>query len=145
MRKKIETIIPTSVRCILPIMLVLGIYLIMHGHLSPGGGFQGGVILSGAIVLIYFTNGFKKVFSKFKQGDLKFFESLWAVYFVFLGVVGLLSGASFFTNSLNHGEIGSLFSTGTIFLMNFAVGFKVFAGVTFLILIFISLLKKGED
>lgn len=145
MRKKKEVIVPTSVRFILPIMLTLGLFIILHGHLSPGGGFQGGVILAGVVLLIYFCGGYKKVNEKFKKEDYKFFEGVWALAFVFLGIIGLVVGTNFFTNVLSLGNPGDLISSGTIFMMNFAVGFKVFAGITFLIAIFIGLLRREED
>ena len=147
-RKKREVIIPCGVNIILPIALVFGIYLIIHGHLSPGGGFQGGVILGGALAIFYLGYGREAVSKIFKIDKFKSMESIGALAFILLGTLGLTYGASFFSNIIYKGNLGDLFSSGTIFLMNFAVGYKVLAGITVLILAMLSTLKfdnKGDS
>ena len=61
MKKRRNSILISCTNLVLPILLTLGLYIIIHGHLSPGGGFQGGVLIAGAIALIYIGYGFKGV------------------------------------------------------------------------------------
>ena len=146
MKKRRDSILISSTNLVLPILLTLGLYIIIHGHLSPGGGFQGGVLIAGAIAIIYIGYGFKGVNKGIAANTFKIAEDIGALGFIILAFIGLIGSGVFFGNVLEKGTPGDLFSSGSIFLMNFAVGFKVFAGISFLILIMITNLKsKGEE
>lgn len=146
MKKRRDSILISSTNLVLPILLTLGLYIIIHGHLSPGGGFQGGVLIAGAIAIIYIGYGFKGVNKGIAANTFKIAEDIGALGFMILAFIGLIGSGVFFGNVLEKGTPGDLFSSGSIFLMNFAVGFKVFAGISFLILIMITNLKsKGEE
>lgn len=144
-RKRKDIIITTGSDIVLPITLVLGAYIILHGHLSPGGGFQGGVLLAGAVAIFFLAYGRDKVIKTFHVNKLKISEDLGALGFVFIGTLGVIYGSSFFGNVIWKGLPGDLFSSGTIFLMNFAVGYKVLAGIGVLILVMIATLKSSEN
>lgn len=144
-RKRKDCIITTCVDIVLPITLVLGAYIILHGHLSPGGGFQGGVLIAGAIAIFFIGYGREKVLKTFHLNRLKVSEDLGALGFVFVASLGLIAGSAFFGNILPKGNEGDLLSSGTIFLMNFAVGYKVLAGIGILILVMIGALKSNDD
>ena len=126
-RKQKDIIIPSCADLVIPITLVLGAYIILHGHLSPGGGFQGGVLLTGAIAIFFIAYGRDKVLKTFHLNRLKTSEDLGALAFVLVAT------------------LGKLFSSGTIFLMNFAVGYKVLAGIGVLLLIMIGTLRDDEE
>ena len=64
-RKQKDIIVPSCADLVIPITLVLGAYIILHGHLSPGGGFQGGVLLTGAIAIFFIAYGRDKVLKTF--------------------------------------------------------------------------------
>ena len=146
MKKRRDSILISCTNLVLPILLTLGLYIITHGHLSPGGGFQGGVLIAGAIAIIYIGYGFKGVNKGIAANTFKIAEDIGALGFIILAFIGLVGSGVFFGNILKKGNPGDLFSSGSIFLMNFAVGFKVFAGISFLILIMITNLKsKGEE
>lgn len=146
MKKRRDSILISCTNLVLPILLTLGLYIIIHGHLSPGGGFQGGVLIAGAIAIVYIGYGSKGVNKKIGANSFKIAEDIGALGFIILAFIGLIGSGVFFGNILEEGNPGDLFSSGSIFLMNFAVGFKVFAGISFLILIMISSLKgKGEE
>lgn len=145
MRKRRDSILIACANFILPIMITLGLYVIIHGHLSPGGGFQGGVLIAGALAILFVSYGKKGLEGKLKLEKLKFFENIGALGFILLAFLGLVYGGTFFKNVINHGTLGDVFSSGTIFFMNFAVGFKVFAGVAFLILVMAQTLKEKEE
>ena len=68
----------------------------------------------------------------------KIAEDIGALGFIILAFIGLVGSGVFFGNILEKGNPGDLFSSGSIFLMNFAVGFKVFAGISFLLLFMIA-------
>ena len=144
-RKRKDIIIPTCSDVVLPITLVLGAYIILHGHLSPGGGFQGGVLLAGAIAIFFIAYGREKVMKTFHLHRLKISEDLGALGFVFIATLGIIYGSAFCGNVIAKGTAGDLFSSGTIFLMNFAVGYKVLAGIGVLILVMIGTLRASED
>ena len=145
-RKRKNSILACCADLVLPIMITLGIYIIVHGHLSPGGGFQGGVLIAGALTIIYVAYGSKALNKKVKMHGFKISEDIGALGFIILAFLGLIFGGTFFKNIFGTGKPGDLISSGSIFLMNFAVGFKVFAGISLLILIMIAnLTGKGDE
>lgn len=120
---------------ILPFALVFLFYIILHGHLSPGGGFQGGVLMVVAIALIYFGYGYEGVERALKPGFMHKAEGMAAIMYVVLALLGVAYAGSFCLNVFSGvGNIGELFSSGTIFWMNMAVGVKVLTGVGVLVL-----------
>lgn len=140
-----DCIVKCSANIVLPLALILGIYIILHGHLSPGGGFQGGVIIAGAVAIVYVAYGSKGTQSVFNAEKFKISEDLGALGFIFIASLGLIYGTNFFKNVIhNQGQVGKLYSSGTIFWMNFAVGYKVLAGIGFLILIMVNTLKSSN-
>ena len=135
-RKQKDIIIPSCADLVIPITLVLGAYIILHGHLSPGGG---------AIAIFFIAYGRDKVLKTFHLNRLKTSEDLGALAFVLVATLGVIYGAAFFGNVIWKGTLGKLFSSGTIFLMNFAVGYKVLAGIGVLLLIMIGTLRDDEE
>jgi len=126
---------------LLPISLVLGFYIILHGHLTPGGGFQGGVIVSAAVVLVFMGYGGQGIKKTFMPEALKQCENIGALMYAFFCLLGIIFGATFCRNVLfNQGNPGDLYSSGTIFWMNFSVGFKVLAGIGFMLITMFSTL-----
>ena len=142
--KEKDIIIKICSSITLPLALLLGIYIVLHGHLSPGGGFQGGVIIASTVLIFYIAYGREKTLNIFNKNKLSKVEEFGALTFIFVASLGIIYGVSFFTNVLNKGNLGNVFSSGTIFFMNFAVGYKVLAGISVLILVMISCLKGGE-
>ncbi|MBQ8003853.1 MAG: MnhB domain-containing protein, partial [Oscillospiraceae bacterium] len=130
----------------LPFAIVFGIYIILFGTVSPGGGFQGGVMVAAAAVLLYLGYGYSTVKGAINTEVLRVGEACGAVLYVILGFCGLFVGALFCRNIFfDNGAIGDLISAGTITFMGFSVGFKVLTGVGFLLLIMMSLLAPGSD
>lgn len=141
-----DPIITCCANIALPISLMLGAYVILHGHLSPGGGFQGGVLIAGSVAILYLAYGSKAVKSTLNMEKIKRAEDFGALGFVLLGTLGIVYGYNFFRNVIyNDGSIGKLYSSGTIFWMNFAVGYKVLAGVGFLVIVMLNSLKEDND
>ncbi len=130
----------------LPFALVFGIYIILFGTVSPGGGFQGGVIVASGALLLFLGYGYQTATKAINMEVLRVNESCGATLYVFLGLAGIIVGANFARNIFyNIGEVGDLISAGTITFMGYAVGYKVLTGVSFLLLLMLGLLAPGAD
>lgn len=130
---------------ILPFLLVYIFYIILHGHLSPGGGFQGGVLAVAIVILMYLGHGYETTENALSKEFMHKGEGVISIGYIALALIGVFAGANFCENVLyDIGNIGDLYSSGTIFWMNLAVGLKVFAGVTVLALSMFELLNVAE-
>ena len=131
---------------LLPLMLVYMLYIIFHGHLSPGGGFQGGVLMVAAVTILYLGHGYATTTRALSAGLLHDTEGFASVVYVALAMMGVAVGAQFCENILyTHGAIGDLYSSGTIFWMNVTVGLKVLTGVGSIALLLISLVGEKSQ
>ncbi|MCL1905829.1 MAG: hypothetical protein FWG06_02340 [Clostridiales bacterium] len=128
-----------------PPALIFGFAVILHGQLSPGGGFQGGVIVASAVLLLFIGYGYRVTAGALNADALKKNEAFGASCYIALALVGLLSGAEFCGNVVSKGHLGNLISSGTIMYMNYAVGYKVLTGVGCLLLILMSLLAPAGE
>ncbi|MFW6048079.1 MAG: MnhB domain-containing protein [Candidatus Natronoplasma sp.] len=137
---KMSTIVRKSSKIISPFLFTYGVYLIIYGHLSPGGGFQGGVILAVGIILLLTSHGYRLVHRTFRERLVKVVESTAALGIVLLGISGLIFQA-FFYNYLRGGTLGTISSGGTIVFFNILVGLKIGTGFT---LAFYILLRRVE-
>jgi multisubunit Na+/H+ antiporter MnhB subunit len=126
-----------------PLIFVYGAYIIAHGHLTPGGGFQGGAIVGSGVMLLIVAYGAEAIHRKFKERHLVLMESAGSLLFIGLGFAGLfvtfffnfLLGTPFLGNIPPYGPNGGDFNTGGFLaLMNLAVGLKVTAGISVVLL-----------
>jgi len=104
-----------------PLLLVVGLYIILHGHLTPGGGFQGGVILAAA----FFIPILAKPGTSMDHRLVSLIEGLAGTSFILIGLLAMLGGQQFLTPLLDKGELGALLSAGSLPLLYIAVGLKV--------------------
>ena len=115
-------ILYTGCRFLFPLILLFGSYIFIHGHLTPGGGFQGGAVIASAFVLVYLGCRGKRI----NKVGSNITESLGGLTFVVLGLIGLAVGGHYFLeNFLPKGEFNTLFSAGIIPIIYIAIGFKV--------------------
>ncbi len=114
-------IVFTGCRFLFPLILLFATYIFAHGHLTPGGGFQGGAVTASGFVLIYLGCRGRSVGPK----QLSATESLSGLVFVMIGLVGLALGGSFLLNFLPRGTTYALFSAGVIPIIYVAIGLKV--------------------
>ncbi|ATB29668.1 MnhB domain-containing protein [Melittangium boletus] len=120
--------------------LLLGLYVVVHGHLSPGGGFQGGVVLAGAAALVFLAGASWRTRRLNPMALLDGLEGLGVAGFAGVGLLGmLLAGQEFLRNVLPLGTRGELPSAGQVPLLNGFVGLAVSAGI---ILILAELLDQ---
>jgi multisubunit Na+/H+ antiporter MnhB subunit len=138
-------IVKTITRLTIGLILIFGIYIVLHGHLSPGGGFAGGVIIALAFVHLMLAFGKEMALSKITKNIASNLESIGALMFLSIALLGFLGG-SFFLNVIGKGKPFNLFSAGTIPLSNIAISLKVGVGLfaIFLALIILEEVKKGD-
>jgi multisubunit Na+/H+ antiporter MnhB subunit len=136
-------IVRTTTRLTVGFVLLYGVYLVVHGHVSPGGGFTGGVIIALAFVQLMLAYGKATALSKMPKGVSAFFESMGALIFLSLALLGF-TGGYFFLNFISKGEPFHLFSAGIIPLANVAISLKVGTGL-FAIFIALVLLKYEPE
>ena len=121
-RRNSSEILQTGTSFLLPMIFMLGVYIFLHGHLTPGGGFQGGVVIASGIVLLMLAN----VSFKFNHLILHSIESLTGVFYTAIGILGLFLAAGFLDNRiLPLGSFGKLFSAGAIPIIYSLIGLKV--------------------
>jgi len=122
-------ILKTGVKILFPLLILAGAYIFIHGHLTPGGGFQGGAVIATAFLLKFLADREYKL----AEHKLKIVEVLAGVSFVGLGLYALFTEGSFLANFLQTGTVGTLFSAGIIPLIYLSIGLKVGAELTSII------------
>jgi len=135
-------IVKTITRLTVGLILLFGIYIILHGHLSPGGGFAGGVIVALSFVHLMLAFGKDVAISKVSKNLASSLESIAALMFLSIALLGFLGG-SFFLNILPKGTPFNLFSAGIIPLCNIAIGIKVGVGL-FAIFLTLVIVEKSK-
>ena len=118
-------IVKTIVRVILWIVLLYGTYIILHGHLSPGGGFGGGVVLALGFLSILLAYGRDFTLKWLNIKLLHDLEASSVLMFLVIGIVGVAAGGAFLLNFISHGKLFNLFSSGVIPIFNIVIGIKV--------------------
>lgn len=120
-------ILITASRVLIPGSIILGIYVFINGHLTPGGGFQGGAIIGTAIALMLLADPTKQLSKSLMHGV----ESLSGIFYVFIGLAGLIWAGGFLdTRFLPQGEMGQLFSAGAMPIIYSLIGLKVGAEIS---------------
>lgn len=123
---------------LLPLLLVYGLSVVLHGHLSPAGGFQGGCLLGAGLTQVYLISGYRQFRAVFPHHLADFAHGLGATAYVAVGLLGLFFGARFLENVLPLGQTGHLFSSGTIFVLNLATGLEITAGFSLILYEFLE-------
>ncbi|MGZ6642608.1 MAG: MnhB domain-containing protein [Solirubrobacteraceae bacterium] len=121
-------------------VMVLGAYVIAHGHLTPGGGFSGGVVVAGALLLAYAAGQGLRLRRVSSIGLLEGAEALGAAGFLALALAGLVATGTLLKNFLALGTSGMLLSAGTIPVGNVAIGLEVAGAVA---LVFAEFLEQA--
>jgi len=115
-------LLTTATAVLTPIIFILGAYVFVNGHLTPGGGFQGGAIIASGLVLLLLADPLKNVNSYL----FAVVESISGFVYVGLGIAGLFLAGGFLDNNvLKLGEFGTLLSAGLIPIIYILIGLKV--------------------
>jgi multicomponent Na+:H+ antiporter subunit B len=123
-------LVSNGAEVVLPLIFLFGAYVIMNGHLSAGGGFQGGAVVASGVMLLMlaYPQG------PLHHGFLSITESLAGVVYVSIGIAGMVFGAGFLdSHILPRGEFGTLFSAGAIPVISALLGIKVGAELSVII------------
>ncbi len=141
MNWKMSRVVRTVTDVMVVPIIVFGIYLIIHGHLTPGGGFQGGAVVASSTALLIIAYGSFRDYKK----DFSSVESIGLTLFIFLAILGILLGATLFynfgagTGGLFGGRVaeginpGYINTGGTVPLMNIMVGLEVTAALSLIL------------
>jgi multicomponent Na+:H+ antiporter subunit B len=113
-------------------LLVLGLYVVAHGYLTPGGGFQGGVVVASAFLLLYLAAGYRGFRSLTPRAGVDFAEGTGAGGYAVIGIVSMLLGAAYLHNFGPLGTSGKLSSGGSIPFLNVASALEVAAAFVLL-------------
>jgi len=141
--KGMTVIVKKTTQLIAGLVFLYGIYVIIHGHLTPGGGFAGGVILAGSFILLILANGSDFINLTKEEAGSTLYENLATLVVIFLAISGLLIGARvFFLNWLPKGTVGELVSAGILPLYNIFVGIEVASSI---LTIFLALVIFKEE
>ena len=132
-------LVQTGARLLAGPMILFGAYIFVHGHLTPGGGFQGGAVVASAILLLLLADRERKL----PHGLMSWLESLSGFGFVTAGIVGLAAAGSFLANRgvLPLGQWNRLFSAGLIPVIYVLIGLKVGSELAALL----DVMMRGEE
>ncbi|WP_028798651.1 MnhB domain-containing protein [Streptomyces sp. 142MFCol3.1] len=124
---------------VLPVALLTGLYVVAHGQLSPGGGFQGGVVTATALHLLYLGADYRALENLRPIGLYEVGDALAASAYLVTGLAGLLGGTAFLANTLlPYGTFNTPASGGNVPLLNAAIGMEVACAVVVLLARFLD-------
>jgi multicomponent Na+:H+ antiporter subunit B len=145
-------IVKTVTRLVAAFITIFGVYTVLYGHVSPGGGFVGGVVLASGLVLVVLAFGREYASTIATERAAGLWDSVGALAFLGVALLGYLAWRSgegvFFSNFIHYkGEPGSLLSGGAIALSNMAIGLKVGACIfgVFLVLVGFKAAARREE
>ncbi|MDP2895490.1 MAG: MnhB domain-containing protein [bacterium] len=138
------SIVKTVTRAFEGIIFLFGVYVVLHGHLTPGGGFGGGVVIGAAFVLHILANGSREAETDARKSRSALVESFGTFAFWTLAIVGLIGGTVYFYNFISKGTLFRLLSAGFLPLANIVIGAEV-AGAIVLVFITLASLKIGGE
>ena len=120
-------IVKTTTRWLKACILLFGVYIVLYGHLTPGGGFAGGVIIACAFVLLTLAEGQRIGMKTVSKGVASELDSAGALIFLGVALVGILTAGVFFNNFIGTDETSrfQLLSAGVIPICNIGIGLKV--------------------
>ncbi|MDH7594073.1 MAG: MnhB domain-containing protein [Methanomicrobiales archaeon] len=150
-------IVRTAADILYPFILIFGLYIVIHGHLTPGGGFQGGAVIATGSVLLLVAFRYSELTGDLRKGWMKIFESGGLLLFIGTALAALLVGGVFFFNWLaNTGSLfgipvafgpnpGEIYTAGVIPVMNLAVGIEVWGGLSLIVMYMMGDLEEGGE
>ncbi|MGN0176867.1 MAG: MnhB domain-containing protein [Methanobrevibacter sp.] len=139
------------------ILICLGIMTILGGHITPGGGFQGGAMIASGVILSILVYGLGNSPLEFSHAYIEVFESIGALGFIIFGLIGLFVGGFFLYNvgtdllNIVPSTIQNVFhypdvtNAGIIPYLNIFVGLKVFVGLSAIVIAFVGFKKINEE
>jgi multicomponent Na+:H+ antiporter subunit B len=123
-----DVIVKSITRLVIPFVQLYGVFIILHGHISPGGGFSGGALIGTSLVLYTLVFGVAKAEKKFSHRVSEFAESGGILLYLVIGIIGIIFAGSFLANieaGFPIGKPGELLSGGMIPILMIGIGIKV--------------------
>lgn len=154
---KMTKIVRKTAGIFYPFCLVFGLYVVVHGHLTPGGGFQGGAVMATGAALLLVAHRYEEIIRRVRSNTMKICEAIGLLMFITVALSGLAVGAAFLTNWMAHdgglfatpiahgSNPGVLASAGMLPLLNIAVGIEVLGGLTVILLYMLSGTKEDRS
>jgi len=148
--KGMTLIVKTVTRWITGFIFLYGLYIVAYGHLTPGGGFAGGVILACAYILLTLAYGKERAQQNLNVNVASALDSVGALAFLLLALLGVLAAGTFFLNVIQKqfpGKPFNIFNAGIIPLCNIAIAVKVCVSLflVFLILASVRIALRGPE
>lgn len=128
-----------------PATVLFGLYVIAHGQVTPGGGFQGGVILASSPLLVYLCSEYKQFRAALPQRLAAMSEAIGAAAYILIGGIGLTVGGMFLQNILPLGQSGSVTGGGMVALIDVGVGCEVSGGLLLALLVYLEELVEEKE
>lgn len=127
-----------------PVIVLFGLYVVVHAQLTPGGGFQGGAIAASGLLLVYLGEGYGAWRRLMRQGILDALEGGGAAIYAVAGLVPMLVGSAYLANVLPLGSIGALLSGGLMLVLNAGVALAVIGGFGVVLMEFLQETRAEE-
>ncbi len=137
---KHDAILQRTAMILVPVVLLLGIYVVLNGHLSPGGGFSGGAIAGAGLMLYASAFGFERIRKFFTYRTYQTVVLLALLTYALSKCYSFYTGANGIPSAIPLGTPGALLSSGLIFVLNVCVGFIVACTMY----AFFAVFRKGE-
>jgi len=128
------TILDLISRKLAPFMLLFGLYVLTYGHASPGGGFQGGVVIASGVILLFVAQGVEAAERLFPFATLSRVETMAFLAFIGAGLAGIAAGIGFLGNPMVLVEVSAAPRAGMVLLLNLVIGIEVGSGVSLICL-----------
>lgn len=135
-------VLQASAQILYPLTLILGLYLALFGHLSPGGGFSGGVVAASGLLLCVMSIGVETVYRRLSGAGIERLEWALPMVIVVVCVLPVLFGRPILSSLLPVGRAGRFFGSSSILLLNVLIGLKVLIGSWMVLYAFIR--HRGE-
>lgn len=150
-------IVRTAADLLFLFVFVFGFYIVLHGHLTPGGGFQGGAVIATGFILLFVSHKIEEITAIFSKKSFQNSETTGLFLFAGTALLAIGLGSTFFMNFLAgagglfgqavpFGVNGGLLNTaGTIPIMNIAVGIEVLGGLSIILVYMTSGIRMLEE
>ena len=140
-----DVIIKTLARLLVPFIVIYALYVVMHGHYSPGGGFQGGVILAASFVLLGVTHGFRQLRQRMSEKAAGIISSVGVFLYAGIGALCIILGG----NYLDYGALGKILMVSrpearSLGILGVEIGVAL-AVMSVMCIIFFSIFSVGES
>lgn len=122
---KNDLILEQAARLLFPFIMLFGVYIVLNGHLSPGGGFSGGAIMGAGLILYLNAYGFKKIQRFFTEKTFRTVSLCALLFYCCAKSYSFFTGANHLASGIPLGTPGAIFSSGLIFCLNICVGLVV--------------------